>query len=192
MKIVKTVLGCILLLFVGFVMLKVPALFCVTAVAVLVSLILVVIPRTRAATLIKVYQLVSLFISLKVGTLIFIVVGLWAAASVSEYLRSDVVNVQVGARIQQRTPREYEKDLIVARYDYKQRVVKAAQNAFAILFDVSKTSGLDSSKSEVLLERMILFFVIWLLGGGVMISAMVEQFDKIRDCEFRLPKWMLK
>jgi len=63
--------------------------------------------------------------------------------------------------------------------------------SFGILFDVSKSAG-PVSMSWRCVGKILVFFIVWLLGGGVLISAMVYQYDKIRDCDFRLPAWMLK
>lgn len=72
--------------------------------------------------------------------------------------------------------------------DETQGYKAAAIRAFSMMFDVANISASNVHTIGIKL-KMLIFLIIWLLGGGVLISAMVGRMSKIRDCEYRLSRW---
>lgn len=50
--------------------------------------------------------------------------------------------------------------------------------AFSIMF--------DASVARSSLKRKLIYFFVWLIGGGVLVSALIKKYDKIADCDYRL------
>lgn len=113
---------------------------------------------------IKINKFLKLFVALEVWMLVLFILLAWAVACVGYGIRN-----------------HFGSDVFV--------------RSFAALFDVAKATTVRASGGVpdyiVALLKVIGYFFVWLLGGGVLISAIVGQYNKIRDCEFRLWKWVI-
>lgn len=54
--------------------------------------------------------------------------------------------------------------------------------AFSIMFDASVAKSSFGGCGK------LIYLFVWLIGGGVLVSALIKRHDEIADCDYRLPK----